>query len=526
MRKFLSNLLLFTYYLLFALLIAEGSVRLAKAAPPAEAMGWFWRVPDSTTGWSLEPNTSGRSFNQMYEFDVAVAVNHHGLRSPAGIDYAKPEGVYRILVLGDSFVEAIQVELEETFGQQLGYLVAAEKGRQVEVINVGAGGWGNDQQLLWLKEEGYKYTPDLIMVAVYPRNDFLNNYEPLESANVGRIMKPFYRLADGELRLNYFPFNPDETPRVQVVHGPVTARAVDPGPLTAVGEWLRARSAFYRYFDPRIRLAAPHVAAGLARTGLIKPGQESTLIAQDENYIPLGYQIYKRQLDADWQAATAVTAAIFAELQRTAVGMGAATGAILINAPELLYAREWERILDSYPAMRHEDWELYAAQQRAAEALTAAGIPVLDLVPYFQTQATKALPLYYVDDGHWTPAGHTLAARATFNFLASSGVIPALNGRSVSVTIPTPSRSLWHWFVLIILALLVSSLVWDLVKTGPMRWLRKVGSGVGTAGELLGYLVRRRRFALLPLVIILLLFAGLLILAQASVVGPFIYTLI
>jgi hypothetical protein len=37
--------------------------------------------------------------------------------------------------------------------------------------------------------------------------------------------------------------------------------------------------------------------------------------------------------------------------------------------------------------------------------------------------------------------------------------------------------------------------------------------------------VRRQNFVLLPLVIILLLFGGLLVVAQASVVGPFIYTL-
>jgi hypothetical protein len=526
MRKLLSAIILFTFYIAFALLVAEGGVRLARAAPPAEAMGWFWRAPDATTGWAMQPNTSGRSFNQMYEFDVAVAVNSRGLRAPESIGYAKPEGVYRIVVLGDSFVEAIQVELEEIFSQELGRLVAAESGKPVEVINVGAGGWGNDQQLLWLKEEGYKYSPDLIILAVYPRNDFLNNYEPLESANIGRIAKPFYSLENGELRLNYFPFNPDETPPVVTESATVTPEPVPPGPLTGMGEWLRQRSALYRYADPRIRIAAPQFAAWLGRTGFIKPGRETSELAQGENYVPLANQIYKRPMDAEWQPAIEVTAAIFAEFQRTATGMGAATSAVLINAQEQVYPRDWESMLTRYPVMRTWDLDLYAAQERAAEVLTAAGVPVLDLVPYFQEQTTSAPPLHYTHDGHWTPAGHSLAARATFNFLASSGVIPALSGSSVPVTIPAPGRSLWQWFVLIILLLLVVSLVWDLVKTGPTRWLRKAGAGVDTVRELLGYMVRRRQFTLLPLVIVLLMFAGLLILAQASVVGPFIYTLI
>lgn len=43
--------------------------------------------------------------------------------------------------------------------------------------------------------------------------------------------------------------------------------------------------------------------------------------------------------------------------------------------------------------------------------------------------------------------------------------------------------------------------------------------------ELWGFMRERKKFWLLPIMIVLLLFGGLLVLTQGSVVAPFIYTL-
>lgn len=43
--------------------------------------------------------------------------------------------------------------------------------------------------------------------------------------------------------------------------------------------------------------------------------------------------------------------------------------------------------------------------------------------------------------------------------------------------------------------------------------------------EILGYVFKKRKFSLLPLFIILLLFSILMILSEYSLVSPFIYTL-
>jgi hypothetical protein len=47
----------------------------------------------------------------------------------------------------------------------------------------------------------------------------------------------------------------------------------------------------------------------------------------------------------------------------------------------------------------------------------------------------------------------------------------------------------------------------------------------GIAGELMGFLWERKLWWLIPMVLVLLVFGGLMVTAQSSALGPFIYTL-
>lgn len=526
MRKILSALLLLLFYIALSGAIAEISVRVADAAPPPEPSTWFWQVSHPLTGWSHLPGVSGRSFDPLYEYNAQVSFNSRAIRGPESLTYAKPQGVYRVLLLGDSFMEALQVNDDETFGEQLRGLLAKRTGQPVEVVNAGVSGFGTDQELLWLREEGAKYQPDLVLLAVYPHNDFMNNAEQLESANRGAISKPYFALEDGALQLRYFPFDPATVPAVSSPLAEVAAPEIPPGPLSGLARRLKERSALYRYFDPRIRLASPRLAARLARAGLIEPGQESQLVAQSREYIPVTYGVYATPLTPLWQDAVKLTSALFAEIDQTAASLGAQSAALMIPAPENIYPERWQQILTHFPAMQSGQWDTGQPERLAQAALESAGIPLLALNDAFAGNAAEGPLLYLEEDGHWTAAGHALAAQATVNFLGQSGIVPGLSPAQLPLSVGKEGRSLWEWFVLAVLAVLLLSLAWEFVKIGPRRWLRQTAAGLSTTAELFGYMTRRRQFFLLPLLVILLAFAGLLILAQASVVGPFIYTLI
>ena len=57
------------------------------------------------------------------------------------------------------------------------------------------------------------------------------------------------------------------------------------------------------------------------------------------------------------------------------------------------------------------------------------------------------------------------------------------------------------------------------------KLVRAAGRRVGIAGELLRFMWERKLWWLMPMVAVLLIVGLLLVLAQSSAIGPFIYTL-
>ena len=55
--------------------------------------------------------------------------------------------------------------------------------------------------------------------------------------------------------------------------------------------------------------------------------------------------------------------------------------------------------------------------------------------------------------------------------------------------------------------------------------IRSIVTKLGIAGELLKFLWQRKLWWMIPMIVVLLLFVVLLVFAQGSAIGPFIYTL-
>lgn len=129
--------------------------------------------PHPTFGHFHRPNVEGTQVTDEYE--SYVKINSKGLRDEE-TPYEKPEGVFRILVIGDSFTEGLQVEQSETFPEQLEDILNETAPIPVEVINAGVSRYGTDNALLFLENEGLKYQPDLVIYAAYT-NDLTDNLE-------------------------------------------------------------------------------------------------------------------------------------------------------------------------------------------------------------------------------------------------------------------------------------------------------------------------------------------------------------
>lgn len=164
------------------------------------------RQPHETLGWCLRPDKT--AFQQTLDYSVRVRFNSKGLRDVEH-NYEKNDDVFRIVILGDSFMEAYQVPLEKSFPRLLEKTLNEKFAKKVEVINLGVGGYGTAQEYLYLKEEGLRYKPDLIMLAFLGCNDVRNNSRLLETKlwrreDIFKVAgRPFYSVDDqGDLLLH------------------------------------------------------------------------------------------------------------------------------------------------------------------------------------------------------------------------------------------------------------------------------------------------------------------------------------
>jgi hypothetical protein len=174
-----------------ALALAETVIRMTGLAPTS-----FYTY-DRDCGWTTKPDTAGW---QIQEGGAYLRINHDGLRGP---DYAlaKPRDTLRVAVLGDSFTEAQQVAEQDTFcavaQRRIQSVMSLEvvRGdaiavpyRRVEVMNFGCDGYGTAQELITLRDRVWRYSPDIVVLAVFTGNDIRNNSVTLE----GDKCRPFY----------------------------------------------------------------------------------------------------------------------------------------------------------------------------------------------------------------------------------------------------------------------------------------------------------------------------------------------
>jgi hypothetical protein len=117
-------------------------------------------------GWKLRPGFAAPLH------DVPTTVNARGYRGAAH-PYEKTPGKTRIVMLGDSVTFGSWVRDFETFS----YLLEHRSDRY-EVVNLAVEGYGTDQELLMLEEEGLRYHPDVVVLNVCVANDPLDNLLP------------------------------------------------------------------------------------------------------------------------------------------------------------------------------------------------------------------------------------------------------------------------------------------------------------------------------------------------------------
>ena len=356
-----------------------------------------WYQPDPALGWRLRPNLGAWFTSEGRAF---VETNSQGLRDREHA-LAKPAGVYRIGVLGDSYSEAMQVAREQAYWALLPERLAAcgfASGRKIEVVNFGVSGYGTAQELRMLQSTAAAYRPDLVLLQFTNGNDVADNSRWL-TAEKGR---PFYRLqADGSLVA-------DDSFRAAPAFERRNSLA------SSVG----------RRVADHLRLA--QLARVARRHGVLSDhAMVGTASARDEGAVEAGLDrgSLAPPRDAAWEQAWRVTEALILRTSELAASHGARF--LIFTVP--------------FAVQVHPDRELRAALReklgvpdllypdaRLAEFGKRTGTPVLPLAPAMQKLADQRGAYFHGFDniglgrGHWNAEGHALAAELIAQRLCAS----------------------------------------------------------------------------------------------------------
>ena len=143
-------------------------------------------VYSETYGWDLRKGFRGVDFGRI------ASVNEDGYRG-ARHPYEKPPGRKRVVMVGDSIGYGAGVEDEETFGALL-----ESQHPDLEIVNLSVGGYGTDQELIKLAQQGLRYHPDFVVLHFCLFSDFTDNALPSALFDA-RQPKPFFTWDGHEL---------------------------------------------------------------------------------------------------------------------------------------------------------------------------------------------------------------------------------------------------------------------------------------------------------------------------------------
>jgi len=162
------------------LALAEGAAQVVALVRPAYDV--LFLRPDRVVGWTEVPGLRWRWAGPRWyaaDYTVDIEANSLGFRDTDHAESA-PDGVRRVALLGDSFVEAVQVPFDETGAQVLEReLDASAAGPRWEALNFGISNYGVGQYLLAWREYARRFHPDVVagFVAKFHMERTLRKYE-------------------------------------------------------------------------------------------------------------------------------------------------------------------------------------------------------------------------------------------------------------------------------------------------------------------------------------------------------------
>lgn len=323
---------------------------------------------DPQLGWRKQPSTSVTYRWQGHS--VTETSDERGARGLRSVhDGSQPT----VLLLGDSFCEGYLVDDDEVFSAVL-------EGAGVRAINHGVAGYSTDQELLLFREVVAEYQP-AVTVLLFFDNDVWFNAQAMEY----RSAKPYFELVKGKLVLQGVPA---AAPDASIAASPAAERP---------REW---------------RLAS--LLKGLTRQ-VEAPGASVPLEPVNE------FLVYRREQPDSIAQAWRLTEALLMQLQDEAHSAGSEFVVFYVPTVAAVDDQAWEQTRQLY-GMADTEWSIREVEHDLAEFCAREDVPLILPIERFRQETAAGETLYYMQDGHWNPEGHRVAAELIAEFLRGRGI--------------------------------------------------------------------------------------------------------
>jgi hypothetical protein len=355
-RDWVASLMLAAGALAIALGLGEGLVRLLAPQQLILLRSDVWQPIDSL-GWIHRPNLN--TTINTGERSVRLITDDDGFRVGTA---RRVESARRVLLLGDSFMAALQVEYDQSVAGLLEARLSQRFNQTVAVRNAAVDGWDPPHYLIKARQMLERERFDLAVVAVYLGNDIValhpTRYPPRAPVTVHDLRVP--------RRLSWREF-------IDAV-------------LYPINDFLEVRSQLFI-------LAKTRLNAVLARLGLTAEHFPVALLRREAT-------------SPRWT----VTAQILSDIRGVARAHGVPTLFVLIPAPYQVDTAEFQRSLSAFridPAAV----DLDQPNHLLTAAMLRHGLALFDVTPDFRHLQQAGERLYGKVDNHLSRAGHALLER-------------------------------------------------------------------------------------------------------------------
>lgn len=381
---------LILFGVIFGLVILEVIFRFMYPDPSPKLINQGLQFHE-TYGLAFTPNVEGWNTSLRGEYSTYIKINNKGLRGQEH-EYSKTDDTFRILVLGDSFTAALQIPEVETFPK----LLEAQLHQQFpqtkfEVINAGVVGYGTDNQLAYFTHEGYRYQPDLVVLAFFVGNDITDN-----------IRYSLYELENGELISVKAPWRENIGVPPWRQEGSI---------FRNIRNFLYVNSRLYSVSIEFLTLAViqkiPSVASLLISMGFVEITQPIVNIGNVYalHHVP--------------EEAWTMTEVLISQLNQEIEASGSQLLVAILPDESEVDEKIQKEILESQTRSQDEQAiTKFHPTVQLADILEQQGILYVQLLPALRDYQNKTgESLYYKFDGHWVSAGHHVASQTIVDYM-------------------------------------------------------------------------------------------------------------